>query len=175
MKSVFTAIPLEGDAKSVFQELQQRFVSYADILTLQKPETPHITLTYWKEVMDIEYNEIVRQAARVAELSTPFELPVIGADAFSGRAIFLNPVFSPELANLKKRCPWPNDPGKPFHPHVTIARIRHPGKFQVHKKDIMKLLKDAELVIHVDRIRLYANIDGVSQTPLKDFAFAGQA
>ena len=78
-------------------------------------------------------------------------------------------MHSDELARLKKRCPWPNV--EPFTPHITLARIKHPQKFRVHKKKIMKLLDDVMFEMNVNRLRLYAEIEGVKQTELQDFMF----
>ena len=47
--------------------------------------------------------------------------------------------------------------------------MRNPNDFIAHRKKIMKLVKDVSFEIPVDRIRLYAEIDGVKQTPIRDF------
>jgi 2'-5' RNA ligase len=171
--SAFVALPLEDAAKRAFWELQERLRPYEDILTFQKPDSPHLTLYFWKELMQIEYDELLRQCERVVSLSEPFNLPIRGIETFGDkrgdRVLFLTPVFSPQLAELKKRCHWPNEPDKPFHPHITLARIKHAGKFQVRKKEILKKLADAELTMRVDRLRVYANVNGVSQTLLREW------
>lgn len=173
LHSVFLAIPLEGAAKNAFRELQSRLGQHGDIFRLQNHETPHLTLQFWKEVMEIEYFQIVPQSKKIADASAPFTLKVQGISTFGSRGenriLYLDVPFSDELARLKKRCPWPCL--EPFVPHITLARIKHPQKFAVHKKKILKSIGDAELAIGVERVRLYADVNGAQQTELQDFAF----
>ena len=175
LRSTFLAIPLEGEAKRQFQALQEALQPYASFLRFQNAQSPHLTLYFWPSVMKIEYADIVPHAAKIAAQATPFGLRIDGADTFGekslDRILFLTVEFSPELADLKKRCPWPNPPGKPFHPHITLARIDHPQRFGVEKKKIMKALGNIDIVITVDMLRLYAEIDGKKQTPLEEFPF----
>jgi 2'-5' RNA ligase len=177
LHSVFVAVPLEHRAKWAFQELQQRLRPFDDILRFQNPQSPHLTLQFWKEVMEIEYYQIIPQSKQVADASAPFILRAQGISTFGSRGedrvLYLDVPFSEDLARLKKRCPWPSL--DPFKPHITIARIKHPQRFAVHKKKIMKLLDEASCAIDVDRIRLYAEIEGEKQTPLQDFCFSSNA
>ncbi len=130
--------------------------------------------------MEIEYRQVMEQARKIAARHRSFTVRVAGADTFGhrgqDRVLFLGIAFSDELARLKKDCPWPrhppeegNAPNDSFHPHLTLARIKHPERFQVHKKRIMKLLSEAAFDIPIDRLRLYAEVDGRKQTPLQDF------
>ena len=164
LKSVFLALPLEQDALARFQE-------YANVLRFQNPETPHLTLMYWPEVSQLEFQGIVEQVRKIAVATDPFTINITGADTFGSRdedkVLFLDIAFSDELARVKKRCPWTD--GHPFHPHITLARMRHPQKFSVVKKKIMKQLKNAKFPASFDCLRLYAEVDGVKQTPLGDF------
>lgn len=174
LKSFFVAIPLEGEAKERFLQLRSALEPYRDFLSLQKPETPHLTLRFWREVMEIEHGQIVRECVKVAQRSSSFVLPVDGADTFGSRGedrvLFLSVAFSPELATLKKLCPWPNE--QPFHPHITLARVTRPQTFTVHRKKILKTLGTPSFAMDVDRLRAYAAVEGVHQTPLRDFRLA---
>ena len=173
LHSAFLALPLEGKAKNAFQELQGRLREFDNILRFQNPDSPHLTLQFWKELMEIEYYQVVPQSKKIGDASPPFTLKVEGVSTFGSRGedrvLYLQIPFSDELARLKKRCPWPNI--EPFTPHITLARIKHPQKFAVVKKKLMKLIEDAALDINADRLRLYAEIDGVKQTALQDFLF----
>jgi len=183
---VFIGLPLEDEAKRQYQALQETLKPYEEILRFQNAQQPHFTLQFWPEVMEIEWDQIFEQSAKVAGKAEPFTVRATEPETFGkrgeDRVLFLDIAFSDELARLKKSCPWPSDPserpngraGKPFAPHLTIARIRHPQKFAVKKKEILKLLKDAEFDIPIDRLRLYAEVEGVKQTPMKDFVFGGQ-
>ena len=169
----FAALPLEKKAKCQFQALQKELEPFSDILRFQDPQSPHLTLQYWQEVMEIEYHSIVKQLQDIAAKTERFTMQCTGAEIFGHRGqdnvLFLNVAFSEELARVKKLCPWPS--GKPFAPHITLARIGHPQRFAVHKKKILKAVSDVVFDIPVSCIRLYAEIDGKKQTPIADFRF----
>jgi 2'-5' RNA ligase len=206
LSRAFIAIPLEGEARRIFGELQMRLHGYEKIFRLQNPETPHLTLQYWHELMDIEYHQVLKQAEKIVSGRSPFTLRVTGADTFGNRVLFLAIAFSDELARLKKACPWPNvrhaeedcrtrfetplgaarlktpqhdlrrsvskHVASGFLPHITLARMKTPEGFIVHKKKIMKQFRDASFECSADRLRLYAEIEGEQQTPIRDFLFA---
>ena len=173
LRSAFIALPLEGDAKNHFRVFQEALKEHEEILSFQNPASPHLTLQFWLSMMEIEYHQILKQAEAVAGKAEPFSLKIEGVETFGDkgrdRVLFLSVPFSEPLARLKKLCPWPSE--KQFHPHITLARIRHPERFTRVKKRVMKLLDDASFDMHVDRLRLYAEIDGRKQTMLQDFLF----
>lgn len=173
LRSAFLAIPLEGEAKSTFHMLQLHLEPYRDFLRFQNPASPHLTLYYWKELLKIEYDDVLPAIKRIADRTKPFTLEVNGVDTFGRpgkeRVLYLSVAFSPELATLKKLCPWPNPPDKPFAPHITLARINRPHTFTVHRKKIMKALDDVAFTLPVTMLRFYAEVDGHRQTPLADF------
>jgi hypothetical protein len=49
--------------------------------------------------------------------------------------------------------------------------MKNPNAFRVHRKKILKLFKDVSFEIPCDRLRLYAEVEGVKQTPVWDFQF----
>ena len=173
LPSAFVALPLEGAAKEEFLRLRALLAPYAEFLSLQKADTPHLTVRFWKSLMEIEYDQLLAECETVAAKSAPFRLRIAGVDTFGSRGedrvLFLVPEFSPPLAELKKRCPWPNE--QPFQPHVTLARVRHPNRFSVHRKKILRLVEGADFTMEVDRLRLFAKIGGANQTPIRDFPF----
>ena len=173
LHSAFLALPLEGDAKKQFQELQGKILEQEGILRFQNPAHPHLTLQFWQSLMEIEYHQVLAQAQAVAEKSEPFSLKISGVETFgekgNDRVLFMSVPFSEPLAKLKKLCPWPSE--KPFHPHITLARIGHPQRFVRIKKDVMKVLEAASFEMGVTMLRLYAEIDGRKQTPIQDFLF----
>ena len=173
LQATFLALPLENEAKWQFQALQEDLKEFSDCLRFQNPSSPHLTLYYWKEVMEIELGQIKETAAKIVQGNSPFILRVESADTFGlrgdDRVLFLKCVFSDELARVKKACPWPEN--RPFKAHITIARINHPQKFAVVKKNVMKKLKDCQFKIKFDRLRLYAMVDNKRQTALEDFEF----
>ncbi len=169
--SVFLAIPLKDQAKWQFQVLQQSLKPFEDILSFQNTQSPHLTLQFWPEVMKIEYTQILEQCRQIAAKATPFTLKIEGIGTFGSRGedrvLFLDVPFSDELARLRKLCPWPL--GQPFSPHVTLARIRHPQRFVVVKKKVLKALGNIQYSMNVDLLRLYAEVDGRKQTAMNEW------
>ena len=177
--SAFLALPLEQKAKWQFQALQEELRPFEDIFSFQNPQSPHLTLYFWQELSPIEYRQIMGQAAAIAARSKPFTLAVTGVGTFgkpgAERVLFLTVAFSPELAVLKKLCPWPNPPqAREFSPHITIARILHPQKFAVHRKKIMKACEGIAFSMEATMLRFYAEQHGVKQVPLEDFSFGAE-
>lgn len=174
LRRFFIALPLEGEVKCRFQAIQDSLKEYADILSFQNPQSPHLTLNFWPEVMQIEYDRILKQAEEVAAKSAPFSVKIEGVSTFGSRGedrvLFLDIPFSDELARFKKLCPWPSE--KPFDPHLTLARIRHPQRFIIAKKKILKALDGISFTMPVDRLRAYAEVEGRKQTALQDFPFS---
>ena len=174
LHSCFLALPLEGKPREIFEDIQKKLSSFSQILLFQNPLSPHLTLYFWEEVMTIEWKQIVKHAENIASRSIPFVISVTGAETFGSHGrdhtLFLSVAFCEELAHIKKMCPWPNV--KPFAPHITLARIDHPEHFCIQKKRIMKILKNISFDVPVDRLRLYADIDGKKQTPLQGFPFS---
>ncbi len=180
LKAVFIALPLQEDAKQKYQELQKSLSEFGDSLIFQNADSPHLTLHYWSEVLEIEFHQITQQLEKIAESVSPLSLKVRGVNTFGYRGkdhvLFLDVPFSEELAKLKKKCPWPSldrtgheIPNKPFHPHITLARIKHPERFATHKKKILKILGMPEFSMDVKCLRLYAEIQQKKQTPVQDF------
>ncbi|MDD5041314.1 MAG: 2'-5' RNA ligase family protein [Candidatus Peribacteraceae bacterium] len=176
LRSVFLALSLEGQPKWLFQALQEELKSFADILRFQNPASPHLTLMFWPSVGQLEYQGIVAQARKISSLHAPFTMKVTGAETFGARGedhvLFLSVGFSEELARVKKTCPWSD--GRPFAPHITLARIGHPQRFNTVKKKVMKILEGTGFEVPADRLRLYAEVNGVKQTLLQDFPFGAQ-
>ena len=173
VKRTFIALPLENEAKWQYQLIQENLNSYEKIFRFQNPASPHLTLYFWSELMEIEYDDVIKKVEAIARRSKPFTIEVTSASTNESegrglpRVLWMNIKRCDELASIKKQCPWPNT--RPFSPHITIARMRNPNDFIAHRKKIMKLVKDISFDIPVDRIRLYAEIDGVKQTPIRDF------
>lgn len=172
LRSVFLALPLEGESKRRFQALQEELKPWADVFSFQNSQTPHVTLMYWPEVSELEYSGIAEQVRKIADRHERFSLNANGVGTFGSRGrdsvMFLEVTFSDELARIKKSCPWTE--GRPFHPHITIARICHPQRFVVEKKKILKVLGTPDFVIPFDALQLYGEVDGKKQTILQSFA-----
>ncbi len=175
MQNTFLALPLEGQARESFAEAQDRLLLYASLFRLQPADRPHLTIQFWRSLMAIEWDQVRNRASWIARRCAPFTMEVRGAETFTGtngleHVLFLTIERSDKLAVLRKLCPWPSV--KPFHPHITLARMRNPNAYRVHRKKVRKLLEDVRFSIHVDRLRLYGMVGGQPQTPLEDFVFS---
>lgn len=172
LRSVFLALPLEGSAKEEFRLLQTSLEPFDHLLKFQNPASPHLTLQFWPTVMQIEYEQIRKQIPVIASKHRPFRLKIESIEFFGKRGedhvMALAVPFSEPLARLRKSCPWPSD--RPFHPHVTLARIDHPQRFIREKKKVLKALGNPSFDVSVNALRLYAQVDGKNQTPLMDAA-----
>jgi 2'-5' RNA ligase len=74
LRAAFLAIPLEDNAKWQFQALQEAIREYENILSFQNPQSPHLTLQFWQELMEIEFHQIVKQTEKIASTIKPFFL-----------------------------------------------------------------------------------------------------
>lgn len=72
LRAAFVALPLEDEAKNAFGELQERLKEYASILRFQNAASPHLTLQYWSELMQIEYEPMIRGCEKIAAVTQPF-------------------------------------------------------------------------------------------------------
>ena len=136
LRAAFLAIPLEEEAKAAFRALQDALSDYAEIFSFQNPDSPHITLQYWRELMQIEHAQVVPQCERIASATEPFALKMEGIGTFGDRGrdrvLYLDIPFSDELARLKKRCPWPSatpegEKAEGFHPWPSSTSRRWAG------------------------------------------------
>lgn len=169
LHSAFLALPLTGEAKRRFAAIVESLEPFKDLMRFQHLQSPHLTLQFWPELMEMEYQDVWDESKIIADASYPFEVTVTGADTFHDRVLFLQIEPSAHLEAIRKRCPWQSD--RPFSPHITLARIKHPDRFVQHKSEVMKILQGVRFLIRFDRLRLYAEVDRIKQTPIGEFEF----
>lgn len=154
-------------------KLQEVLSEFSECLAFQNPRSPHLTLMYWKELMEIEYQQVLRQCPKIVTGRKVFAVHITGPATFGDRGndriLFLQIAFSEELARLKKACPWVS--GQLFQPHITLARIRHPQRFVCIKKKVLRALRHCRKTVQFDRLSLYAEVHAAKQTKLADFPF----
>ncbi|HEX8473322.1 MAG TPA: RNA 2',3'-cyclic phosphodiesterase [Pyrinomonadaceae bacterium] len=104
----------------------------------ERTEKLHITLKFLGEITPSRADDLARAAARAASSVAPFSLAVKGTGAFPprgmARALWLGiEDASGGLAGLQQRfedeCAHEGftREQRPFHPHLTIARLRTPA------------------------------------------------
>ena len=177
LRSAFLALPLTGEAKRQFSDIVESLELLQDSVRFQHINSPHLTLQFWPELTEDDYEDVLRQAGTIAAGSKPFEITVIGAGTFSfhgdDKILFLSIQPSSELEVVRKLCPWLSD--RPFAPHITLARVKHSDRFAQQKSEAMKVLQDVRFLVRFDRLRLYGEVERVKQTPIQDFEFRNAA
>jgi RNA 2',3'-cyclic 3'-phosphodiesterase len=103
------------------------------------PEQRHLTLAFMAHVADRHLDDLVARLRRAAARRTPFEVTVAGGGAFPnpGRAkvLFAAVQLKPDRVELDRlvtgaraaanKAGADADGGR-FHPHLTLARLKHP-------------------------------------------------
>ena len=102
-----------------------------------RPEKLHLTLKFFGEIEQGRVNALRDAASRAAGRASPFDLAIEGAGRFPPhglpRVLWLGVTdASGALARLQShledecaREGFPKE-ARPFHPHITIARLRRP-------------------------------------------------
>lgn len=180
LRNYFIGIPLENHAKAKFIELQNKLkkIIPKDIVSFQKPETPHITLHFFGDL------ELMQLAKIVSKLKKREKERIIQKPSLYFEEInFFGPENKRKLCYLK--CTKNENKlinlynffvqylgfqiNHKFQPHITIFRIKNPNEFKKHEKQISEICKQFKLKIYTEKIRLYSAIDNNNQTPLLDF------
>lgn len=91
-------------------------------------ELPHMTLVYAgtkDKLRPSDYSALVKDAARIAMLTHPFEMRVAKADVFGDedKVNVLRFRLTPELEALRALVERWNQSQHPFSPHVTIGSV----------------------------------------------------
>lgn len=98
------------------------------------PENYHITLLFLGEQDESRVPTILQAMESARAGIEPFEIALAGVGVFpnwnrpnvlwAGVSEGEKPLS--QIANALQRTLLPNAPGKPFHPHITLARIKTP-------------------------------------------------
>lgn len=181
MIRAFLAIDLPASLRSGLAQVQEELKkSGADVRWVPVGNI-HLTLKFFGQLPEGEVEPVGRAAQEVAAGQAPFALQVVGAGAFPSlknpRVVWLG--FGGEvlvLAQFYRRLETTLAAlghlaeGRPFHPHLTLGRMRSPkGREQL--ATMLKELAVAELPpFKVNEIILFrSNLSpqGSTYTPLK--------
>jgi 2'-5' RNA ligase len=136
---VFCAVELPSDVRERVAEHIARLRDQATHVraSWDRAEKLHITLKFLGEIEQSRVEALTRAAAHAAEGAPGFELSVEGAGVFPPRGlprVLWLGIRDPSggLTNLQRRLEdecarigFPREQ-RPFHPHLTIARLRSP-------------------------------------------------
>ena len=89
------------------------------------PERWHLTLAFYGQVDDDRVPALTRRLAKAVAPVADLELALEGSGFFRRRAIWLGLVGDvPQLLELARLVEPPDPEGRPFRPHLTVARLR---------------------------------------------------
>ena len=130
----FFCIPLPDSVRNALAALQRRLMSAGHNLSFSSSAYAHITLVFLGEVAASAVEVLTDRLDALGQVMAPFELAV-GKGGFFGpkrspKVLWVGVSQPPALIDLQTRlvrmaadagiCPE----NRPFHPHLTIARIR---------------------------------------------------
>ena len=143
---LFIGIPLAPELVEALQRVTRNLRSPEDKLRWASPESWHITLQFLGETSADKLDCVL---ARLGEIRAP-RVPVRleGTGVFDRAGVFFVDVkVSPELQQLHQQVVASTAPcgfapeDRFFHPHVTLARAKGPGRNSLRK---LKALADPE-------------------------------
>jgi 2'-5' RNA ligase len=192
---LFLAVDLDEPTRAIAAGAARTLAAHLDRartnadLSWAAPEKLHLTLRFLGEVDDGQVDDL-RVALAPALLTGGFVAGLAGAGAFpaSGppRVIWLGVKLGvTELAAVHREIEqrlvsvgFPAE-GRPFTPHLTLARLRRPCS-RSSGDAIRRLLQEADLDArwHVDRVTLYESQlspRGATYVPLAYTPLAGHA
>jgi 2'-5' RNA ligase len=159
MKRVFAAIDISDEVREEVRnyivELRSGFEQVP--AKWEKPDKLHITVKFAGSVDESQLEDFTKEIHAVATKLQPFQMKITGTGAFvkrRGPSVLwqgTDVVSAPDdpivtLAGLSER--------RPFRPHLTIARIKDPGKahdlIQKHRASSFDsgMFEVAEIVIY---------------------------
>jgi len=175
----FVAFPLEWEDLKKFKNLifyLKKINNWS--FTLQKEDTPHITLRFFWDLDFKSFQNIVYKTSKnIKRINTSLKNQIITfneIDNFWERVRFYRPKSENIIKELKKfyiqyhKVIWIPKEKRSYHPHLTIARIKDEKKFQEIKKDFINIIKNFKFNLKINKLRFYAAVDYNFQIPLID-------
>ena len=168
MPKLFVAVDigeeLRAEVARARGEIQARLEAVKEVprVTWVAPQSLHVTLRFFGEVDDARAELLRRILADPIEIA-PFQVEWRGLGAFPSprqpRALWMGVVSGAnklgELeAALASRLGAPDAEAKPFRPHLTLGRVRMPGK-GVDWEKILREIDVRGVRSLVDHVTLY--------------------
>jgi len=155
---LFIAVDVDSIGIEKIKTLQECLRKERVDVRLTKPETWHVTLKFLGETEEKKLAQIKVACDEIADKFTPFPLEISGVSAFPNpkmpRVLFVNLNASAGLSELVKeiengveRLGFQKE-NRPFHSHVTIARIKDTMAFLKTAKEFMAVFSSEGEKIH---------------------------
>jgi len=184
MQAVFLGLPLQGTEKKRFSQMHSELSGLHLPATLQKADTPHITLRYFGEVSFLRLETIKNVAKDFVAKEKPFEAKISGVDYFGlkkRRRVVWMPIssYGSRIVGLQNRLEsCLQEIGfslevRDYNPHFTVARVKKMENFAPFEPQMEEIIKKYEFNLQADRVTLYGMQDNIHQMPLAEFKFGG--
>ena len=157
----FLAVKLPAPLKEELERVQNRLRSELPKLAWVKPSGMHLTVKFFGDIELDQVEEIQEYVQRVVQRLTCFSLEVQGLGVFpnirmprvlwagiSGEAEILSRLVY-DLDEALETLGFPKE-GKPFNPHLTLARIKSQGREVGEVLEKKKLLVPAVAIGSID-------------------------
>ena len=165
----FVAFPLEDKNFQKLAKELQKINNWS--FTVQKPESPHITLKFFWEIDFTSFYKIIEKTKKLK--IKPKKLIFDQVDNF-GEKIWFYKTKNPdvliytyhkfhEITGLEKDK-------RAFKPHLTILRVKNPEKFNIIKNKVLKILNKYTFTLYPDKLRFYLAVDQHFQVPIVDIS-----
>jgi len=185
----FLAIPTDGLWVESTRGLVARLKESLPPASWTKPETWHMTLKFFERISPEDARALAAAVGPLAAATVPGEMKAAGAVVFPprGPARVLGVGFEQtpameEVSRLAKEASSQAqrlgllEEGRPFHPHVTLARLRHPwppGAAETFRRGVeawsFPPWQARSCVFYESRLLR----EGAVHTPLEEWTFAG--
>ena len=181
----FVAIEIPEPIQELLKPIQTRLQSKIRRASWTKPGNFHLTLKFLGDVQP-EAMEVVGEAIqKVVDAQTPFSIELGGVGAFPNfnrpRVLWVGikkgDLIVSRLAksvNFElKHLGFPID--NRFHPHLTLARIRHPMNLEPLQNVLRQYNTIDTAIVHVNEITLMQSQlhpNGAVYTPLSLYHFS---
>ena len=138
---LFIGVPLQAKVVDELTAICHRLRSERDGLRWSSPDSWHFTLQFLGETSEERYRCLVPRLRDLRSPGVPVQLE--GLDCFDRAGVFFAGVdVSPQLADLQRlvtaatsRCGFVPE-ARPYHPHVTLARVKGGGKRSQSLRDL---------------------------------------
>ena len=162
MIRTFWAIDLPRETKNVLSALQAGLRTKMPAASWPPPENFHLTLAFLGNIQEASLHEVLEAGRRVALAHSPFTLSSSGLGAFPdpkrARILWLGLEANASVANLARDLQGAMGQlglvldEKPFIPHLTLARFRHPAAIHLEPSKLAVSVDVKELVLFESRV-----------------------
>lgn len=132
--------------------------------TIQKSNTPHITLKFFWKLNLKKFHEIINNTKKIKFKSFNIKLKTI--DNFNERVYFYKCDYKKIFELYEEFIKINNFIKEEYKPHLTVIRIKNQEKFNLIKDKVIKIISKYEFILNVNNITFFSAVDEYNQVPL---------